>query len=167
LSMVSVLRSARLRGSAHGRGGWARPACIPPIERTVWEPPRARPSSRWPNRRRLGLLFAHPSFRRKTSRCIRRTRSKKFSCLLVRCCVSGLATAPRMRTPVAGFCRLVGPCPRTLRLLTPLESSPGTAEPLHTARSAAAPPVPRDTCCGFTQRPRTFVSAVPVREQRA
>lgn len=86
------MRSARLRGSAHGRGGSARPAECSTHRRTVWEPSRARRSSRWPNRRRLGLLFAHPSFRRSTSGCIRRTRSNLDESFLVRCCVSGLAT---------------------------------------------------------------------------
>jgi len=55
--------------------------------------------------------------------------AKREACIsLVCCCVSGLTTAPRMLTPIAGFCRLVEPLPRTSRLLTPLVSSPGTAE---------------------------------------
>jgi len=51
-------------------------------------------------------------------------------------CVKGLATFPRMLTPVAGFCRLLEPLPQSVPTSDVLVSSWGTAESAPAARSA-------------------------------
>lgn len=128
----------------------------------------------------VGAAIRSPQLQPKSVRMHPTNEKQSFDGLLVRCCVDNLAVAPRMRTPVAGFGRLVEPLPYTFRLLTPLVLSRRPWAPpsqLQTARSATAPhsepgckhPVvaPCDACVGFTQRPRVLVSVTRFKGQRA
>jgi len=107
--------------------------------RTVWEPPlSAQHGSRRLDWRRLGLLFARPSFDRLAVKYPTDEEQILKGHDPIRRCVKGLATLPRIPTPVVGFRRLVRPCPRATRSLTSLESPSGTAESAPAARSAVA-----------------------------
>jgi hypothetical protein len=107
-------------GSAHERGGSARPAGIPPIAvrfGSYLGPGAVRAGRTEDSWGCYSLTPASAEIRKDASD---EREAIVIECSLVRCCVSGLATTPRMRTPVAGFCRLVEPSPCTFRLLTPL-----------------------------------------------
>jgi hypothetical protein len=108
--------------------------------------------------RRLGLLFARPSFSRNVAAHPTGEELSSFCVVLsTRRCVKGLAALPRMLTPVAGFRRLLEPSPQSI----PTSDVPWVTLGHRRVRSSG--PIsclstqPCGACRGFTPESRTSV----------